>query len=52
MSKSKRAQSIKARSASKIRSKAATRGSAARHRTRSSPLPKSRTLQWSSMRAV
>ena len=41
MSKSKRAQSIKARSASKIRSKAATRTSAARDRTRSSPLPKS-----------
>jgi hypothetical protein len=34
MSKSKRARSIKARSASKIRSKAATRKSAARHRTR------------------
>jgi hypothetical protein len=34
MSKSKRAQSIKARSASKIRSKAATRKSAAHHRTR------------------
>ena len=34
MTKSKRARSIKARSASKIRSKAATRKSAARHRTR------------------
>jgi hypothetical protein len=34
MSKSKRARSIKARSASKIRSKAATRKSTARHRTR------------------
>ena len=34
MSKSKRARSIKARSAAKIRSKAATRKSAAQHRTR------------------
>ena len=34
MSKSKRARSIKARSASKIRSKTATRKSAAHHRTR------------------
>jgi hypothetical protein len=34
MSKSKRARSMKARSATKIRSKAATRGSAAHHGTR------------------